>query len=347
MRLFAHRAAALLLLAIGPLGAQQAPALPIPITNHAVAAGNVDGAWQLFAMLGIDSTKRWSGISRRAWAWRPGSTVWRELPPVPGAVGRLAATAQVVRGRLFLFGGYTVDSLGGERSAPAVDIYDARSNTWNAGAPIPVPVDDAVSGVFRDSLVYLVSGWHDTDNVRDVQIYDVVLNRWKAATPVPGPGVFGHSGALAGNSIVFVDGAIRQAGHPRFVNAPQSWIGTILPERPDSIVWRALATHPAPTLYRAAASSCGPYVLFAGGTDNPYNYNGVGYDSVPSRPLASVMALDTRNGRWRKLRDAPAATMDHRGLLVRAGSAQILGGMRDAQTVSSNVVHWRPDVCRR
>ncbi len=339
------RIAALLAFGAGTSGAQRVPPLPLAISNHAVAAGRVDGTWQLFAMLGIDSTKRWSGISRRAWAWRSTSRTWRELPPVPGPVGRLAATAQVVRGRLYLFGGYTVDSAGGEKSAPAVDIFDARRNRWTAGAPIPVPVDDAVSGVYRDSLVYLVSGWHDTDNVRDVQIYDVVRNRWSSATPVPGPGVFGHSGAIAGNQIVFIDGARRTAGSPRFVNEPQSWIGTIQPSRPDSIVWRKLDAHPAPVRYRAAAGACGTLVLFAGGTDNPYNYDGIGYDSVPSAPLASVMALDTRNGRWRRLDDAPMATMDHRGLPVRGSRAWIVGGMHREQRVASDVVQWTLDSC--
>lgn len=336
---------AVLALAVGTLGAQRVAPLPLPISNHAVTAGRVDGTWQVFAMLGIDSTKRWSGISRRTWAWRSRARTWRELPPVPGPVGRLAATAQVVRGRVYLFGGYTVDSAGGERSVPAVDIYDARQNRWTAGAPIPVPVDDAVSGVYRDSLVYLVSGWHDTDNVRDVQIYDVVQNRWASATPVPGPGVFGHSGAITGNQIVFIDGARRNAGHPRFVNEPQSWIGTIQPSRPDSIVWQKLNAHPAPVRYRSASGSCGPFVLFAGGTDNPYNYNGIGYDSIPSVPLASVMALDTRDGRWRMLSDAPKATMDHRGLVVRGSSALILGGMQREQRVASDVVRWTPGIC--
>lgn len=98
------------------------------------------------------------------------------------AAGR--AVAQEVRGRLYLLGGYTVDSVGAERSLGAVDIYDPAHDRWTAGAPSPVPVDDAISGVFRDSLIYLVSGWHDTDNVPDVQIHDVVRNRWMAGTPV-------------------------------------------------------------------------------------------------------------------------------------------------------------------
>ena len=330
----------------GPLLAQNAPPLPLPLTNHAVAAGRIGGAWQLFVMLGLDETKRWSGISRRAWAWRDGRTAWRELPVVPGAVGRLAATAQVVRGRVYLLGGYTVDSVGGERSVGAVDIYDAKRNAWTAGAPIPVPVDDAISGVYRDSLIYLVSGWHDTDNVQNVQIYDVVKHRWTVGTPIPGRGVFGHGGAMVGNRIVFIDGARRNATTPRYVNEPQSWLGIIQPSRSDSIDWQPLTPHPAPVRYRPAAASCGPYVVFAGGTDNPYNYDGIGYNRVPSVPLAGVIALDTRDGSWRQLREAPTATMDHRGLIIRGDHAWIVGGMRFNQVVGTDIVRWTLGLCR-
>lgn len=348
-RFAAARRVALLVLilfvACGQLSAQEMPHLPAARTNHAVAAGRVNGAWQVFAMLGVDSTRKWSGISRRAWVWRDGTPGWRELPNVPGPVGRLAATAQVVRGRVYLLGGYAVDSMGTERTIGALDIYDARRNVWTSGATIPVAVDDAISGVYRDSLIYLVSGWHDTDNVRNVQVYDVVHDRWSAATPIAGLGVFGHSGALAGNRIVYIDGARRNATFPRYVNEPQAWMGTIQPHRPDSIAWRRLTPHPQSVRYRAAAGTCGSFVLFAGGTDDPYNYDGIGYDSVPAAPLTSVIALDTRTSAWRVLHDAPVATMDHRGLVVRRDTARIVGGMHDRQLVSADVVRWKLGGC--
>lgn len=328
-----------------PPVARDTPALPVAVTNHAVAAGIVGGRWQLFAMLGVDSTKAWSGITRRAWVLAEGDTAWRALPQVPGAHGRLAATAQVVRGRVFLFGGYTVDSLGRERSVPEVDIWDAARGAWLAARPMPVPVDDAVSGVYRDSLIYLVSGWHDTDNVRDVQVYDVTKDAWSAATPIPGRGVFGHAGGMSGDRIIFIDGAVRSASGPRYVNEPQAWMGTIDPARPTRISWEALPPHPAPVRYRAAAGACGGFVIFAGGTENPYNYDGIGYDGVPSEPLASSVALDTRLRIWRLLPPAPAPTMDHRGLLIRGDTGWIVGGMTTDRVVSREVVRWRLGLC--
>jgi ketosteroid isomerase-like protein/N-acetylneuraminic acid mutarotase len=314
------------------------PALPTATTNNAVASGRIGRDWWAFSALGLDSTLRWSGITRNAYAWWAGTASWRELPPVPGPAGRLAATAQVVRGRLYLFGGYTVDSAGGERSLPNVDIYEPESGVWRAGAPTPVAVDDAVSGVYQDSLVYLVSGWHDTDNVRNVQVYDVARDSWFQATPTPGPGVFGHSGTLAGGTIVYVDGALRQESGPRYRLVSQTWVGTIAAGDPLSIAWVQGPAHPEGPLYRAASGSCGPLIVIAGGTTNPYNFDGIGYDGRPSAPSRLVSVFDTRTRVWSRLADLPAPAMDLRGLVRLDRAGWILGGMRSDRRVVAEAV---------
>jgi Kelch motif len=312
----------------------------MPVANNAVASGVArDRPW-IFSFLGIDSTKRWSGITRAAFAWSPGMSAWQRLPDVPGPVGRLAATAQVVRGKVYLFGGYTVDSAGGERSLDVVDVWDPASNSWGTAPPMTVAVDDAVSATWRDSLVYLVSGWHHTDNVPLVQVFDVVERRWTQATPIPGPGVFGHTGGIAGNTLVYVDGARRQAGKVRYGLEASSWAGEIDSANPLRIIWRRLPPHPGPPIYRAAAAGCGSKVVIAGGTDNPYNYNGIGYDGVPAVPRRDVFAWDTRRGAWTTLAPAPTASMDHRALVVRGDTAVVAGGMRGSQQVTSRIERW-------
>jgi N-acetylneuraminic acid mutarotase len=327
--------------------AQQSPALPDAVTNNAVASGQVGRNWWIFSALGVDRTKRWSGITTRAAGWNSVTRRWERLPDVPGDRGRLAATAQVVRSRFYLVGGYTVDSAGNERSVPAVNIYDPQRGTWSRGTDIPVPVDDAVSGVYRDSLIYLVSGWHDTGNVQDVQVYDVAKDRWFVATPIPGPGVFGHSGALAGNTILFIDGAVKQDGNVKYRLESQSWTGTIDPRDPLSITWRRTEAHPGPALYRAAAAACGSTILIAGGTDNPYNYSGVGYDGLPSVPRRDVLEFDARRGTWRVVSPLARASMDHRALAVLPTRAYVVGGMQGEQSVSDRVTAWPHTGCRR
>ena len=221
------------------------PPLPEPMANNAVAGVMTAGGPAVLSFLGLDRTRAWSGVGTRTYLWMPPDSGWVELPAVPGP-GRLAGTAQSVGGRVWVFGGYTVAEDGSERSVPNVDVLDLEARQWSRAADIPVPTDDAVSGVWRDSLVYLVSGWHDTNNIPDVQIYDPAQDRWTPAVPVPGPPVFGHAGALAGNTIVYIDGVRTQRDEPRFVMSGSSWRGDIDPGDPTRVQWSRIPDHPGP-----------------------------------------------------------------------------------------------------
>jgi N-acetylneuraminic acid mutarotase len=313
------------------------PPLLLPVSNNAVAGLVTPDGPAVFSFLGLDATKRWDGVTARSFRLRLSDGVWEEIAAPPGP-GRLAGTAQAVGGRIFLFGGYTVAEDGSEKSVPGVDVWDPADDSWSAAAPMPVPVDDAVSGVWRDSLIVLVSGWYDRDNVADVQIFDPALDRWQAATPIPGPPVFGHAGAIAGDLIVYLDGVRTAEEQPRFRMAGSAWLGAIDPEDPADIRWTRLPDHPGPPLYRAAAVAVGRYVIFAGGSENPYNYDGIGYDGLASEPLERVFAFDTEAGEWVDLPPLPLATMDHRSIIHVDGQLLIVGGMTAGQSVTDRVV---------
>lgn len=311
------------------------PPLPVPVANNAVAATETADGWTLFSFLGIDSTRRRDGITTAAFRWTVGDASWRPIGPVPGEP-RLAATAQAVGGRIYLFGGYTVAEDGSERSVPDVFVYHPVGDRWSRAAPMPTAVDDAVSGVWRDSLIFLVSGWHDTDNVSLVQIYDPTADEWRKATPIPGPPVFGHAGGISGDAIVYIDGARVDRDPRRFALETSSWLGQIDPAEPARIAWRRLPDHPGPGLYRAAAVGTERFVMFGGGTDNPYNYDGNGYDGVPSEPRFGVFAWDVGREIWRELAPLEVPTMDHRGLVEAAGHVYAIGGMGPGRVVTAH-----------
>ena len=105
---------------------REGPRLPAPVANNAVAAVSGQGGISVLSFLGIDSTKVWSGVTNAAYRWDfGGDEGWREIEPLPGP-GRLAATVQVVGGRVFVFGGDTVAEDGSEKSTPDVAVYEPR-----------------------------------------------------------------------------------------------------------------------------------------------------------------------------------------------------------------------------
>ncbi|HMJ22584.1 MAG TPA: hypothetical protein VK513_11780 [Terriglobales bacterium] len=316
--------------------------LPAPLSNNAVASVKSRGSLLLFSLMGMGPKKTWDATSNAAYSLDPDTGKWAEVHSVPGTIGRLAAAAVGAREHIFLFGGYVVDGQGRETTLPDVNVYEPLTDRWFRGEDIPVPVDDAVAGAYRDRYIYLVSGWSKTDTVRDVQVYDGQKNIWSKATPIPGTPVFGHAGAVVGDTILYVDGAHKNpAGdQPKYVASDECWMGKIDHHDPGKIQWSKLPSHPGTARYRIAAggSEKDQKVYFSGGTDNPYNYNGAGYNGQPSEPSPVTFAFNLRSGKWETVNlNTPDPTMDHRGLLVIQEGLVIVGGMQKGQQVTSRV----------
>lgn len=319
----------------------QFDSLPEPVSNNAVAMLKAGRSELLFSLMGIGAKKSWDSVTSSGYALDTSTGDWTPLNPVPGT-GRMAAVAVGARDRVFLFGGYVVDAEGNETTVPDVNVLELKSGRWFRGADIPVPVDDTVAGVYRDRYIYLIGGWSKNDSVRNVQVYDIVSDRWQQATPIPGTPVFGHAGGLVDDTMVYVDGASRNpAGDkPRYVPVDECWSGKIDRGNPFKIAWTRLPNHPGPARYRIAAGGSGKdeKIYFSGGTDNPYNYNGIGYDGRPAEPSPVTFAFDLHNSKWEMINpDTPGPTSDHRGLLVTSDNLVILGGMEKGQVVTARV----------
>ena len=316
--------------------------LPIPISNNAVVITHAGKESRIFSFMGIGSKKTWDAITNRAFVMDLPTGKWTDVRAVPGVAGRLAASAAALRDQIILFGGYVVDGQGGENTVSDVNIYYPEENRWYRGEDIPVPVDDSVLGVYRDRYIYLVSGWSKTEPTRKVQVYDSEKNKWMEATPIPGTPVFGHSGAIVGDTIVYIDGAYpNPAGaNTKFLPSSECWMGKIAKGDVTKIEWTKLPGHPGPARYRiaAGASEREGRIYFSGGTDNPYNYNGVGYNGQPSEPSPVTFAFNVKSGKWETINEnTPDPVMDVRSLLVTHRGLVIVGGMSKGQEVTPKV----------
>ena len=282
-----------------------------------------------FSFAGIDSSLSSGGITGDAYSLDFSSGTWRAILPLPGD-GRIGATAQAVGGAICIFGGFTVGDRLRETTLDRVDIYDIRRGTYVRGKPVPVPVDDTVSGIWRERLVYLVGGWSGEGSTGRVQIYDVRSDRWRQATPLPSPAVFGHAGGIVGDTIVICDGArVDLDSDPPFLLSNRCFRGDIDPENPVSIDWRKISAHPGRPRYRMAggALSREGLVVFAGGAGSAYSYSGIGYDGEIAAPTGAAFAYHVDSGRWLRLEDAPLPTMDHRGLAGDGERLFLAGGI--------------------
>lgn len=321
--------------------------MPVPLTNAAVTGYGSGTAFRAYLFGGIDSTLQASGIRRLAYRYDP-PDAWTALPPVPDTLGKIGSAASAVGDRIYVLGGYHVRADGSEASSDRVHVFDPATDTWLPdGAPIPVPIDDHVQAVWRDSLIYVVTGWSNTTTVANVQIYDPATDTWRAGTPVPNTSqykAFGASGHVAGDTLYYYGGARFGIDFPLGGFARK---GVIDPADPTRIDW-SVRVDPQANRYRAAVflepactDDAGTGVLLpvvAGGSRISYNYDGLAYaGGAPVDPEPSLL-LDEGKGPLLVEGGWPVDLMDLRGVAERlppvAGSVRyFLGGMRPGRRV--------------
>ncbi len=310
--------------------------LPEPVTNNAVVEGFVNGVPHVYTFGGIDSTKLYSGIHLRSYRYNVQTDVWDTLPPLPDTLGKIAASASRVKDKLYIIGGYHVFANGGEASSDKVHIFDPTSNSYLAdGAPIPVAIDDQVQAVWRDSLIYVVTGWSDVANVPNVQIYNPSNNTWQGGTNVPNNNIyksFGASGAIVGDTLYYFGGASMSGSFNIQSNFRR---GIIDPNNPSQITWSNF-NWGGQRGYRMAATLSYGKIYWLGGSNKTYNYNGLAYDGtggVP--PLGRSLRYDRSNNSFNVEYGYNTMPMDLRGVGAVHDTLQYLvGGMEANQRVS-------------
>ncbi len=316
--------------------------LPQAVTNNAVALIAHDKDFEIYSFNGLASNKTAHDIHNNAFQFK--NKQWEKISMPQDSQAVLASAAVNIAHKIYVIGGYTVANDGGEKSVAEVFELDTSANKWRLITKMPVPVDDTVALVYANRYIYLISGWHDTDNVNLVQVYDSKENKWFNATAFPLPAVFGHAGGIVGNELVICDGVkvmVKEKGRD-FVPSPACVKGVIDATNPAKIKWNTIPHHSGVAYYRMAATGVANnnQIVFAGGSDNPYNYDGIGYNDIPSKASAKVFAFDLKQGSWKFYDDIPA-TMDHRALLNHGDFFYIIGGMHANQEVSDRVIKFK------
>jgi N-acetylneuraminic acid mutarotase len=328
------------------LTAATLPDLPEPVSNNAVASLTIRGKTYISSFMGIAPGKQYSDIHNKVFMHTVGEFGWHEMPDVPSKqrlAGRIAASAVAMNNNFFIFGGFSVNADGTEQTAADSYRFDPITKRYTRLNDIPVPIDDAVALTYQNRYIYLVSGWSDHGNVNLVQVFDNFTQRWSQATPFPGKPVFGLAGAMADNQMLLCDGVALEYYRDKkrqYKAEPACYLGTVGSDA-NQIDWR-IVPHPTGTArYRMAGINtkvAGKDVLaFIGGSNNPYNYNGIGYNGKPSEPDAQVWLFSLAEQRWLKAADT-TAVMDLRGVVDINGEIYSVGGMTAEQQVSSKLI---------
>ncbi len=315
---------------------------PEGVSNNAVAAAKVNDTVWLYSFSGIDNSKAAGGIHGKAWRFNTETGITESLPNLPGGLGKIAAKASRIGDIIYIIGGYRVLTNGNEITSPAIHRFDVTANDYLAdGAVVPVPVDDQVQAVWRDSLIYLVTGWSNTTNVPNVQFYSPEEDTWQAATSIPNNHdykSFGASGTIIGDTIFYFGGASATfpSGNP-FPIQSQIRKGVINPNDPTDITWSIMTT---PYVgYRTAATQVDHQIFWLGGSEITYNFDGLAYsNNQPVSPANRSLGFDPSNQNFSP-EFAPSIPMDLQSLgEIEDSIKYIWGGMVENRLVSNKIL---------
>lgn len=312
------------------------PDMPKPVTNNAVAGVIVNDTAFVYSFSGIDTTKSPEGIHNECFKLNTESLEWQSIPPLPDGPGRIAAGASEVNGIIYIIGGYEVLPNFNEVSLNYLHRFDPFIDDYLAdGEPIPIPIDDHVQVVWKDSLLYVITGWSNNGNVSAVQVYNTYTDAWSAGTPIPSTNAyraFGASGAIVGDTIYYSGGATGFS----FNATSNLRKGVINPDNPLEIEWSVVGQNPGDAGYRMASMAINENVFWIGGSGVTYNFDGIAYNgSGGVEPLNRILEYRTTNDSWYET-ESPYGIMDLRGIASIGDNRYVLcGGMGAGQQVQS------------
>ena len=102
---------------------------------------------------------------------------WETLSDKPTPVSEVQGA--LIGERIFLPGG----TLSNGQPTDVLEVYDPRSDSWEAGTPLPKPISAYALAAFEGRL-YLFGGWDGNKTLSQVYVYDPGEDAWRPGAPM-------------------------------------------------------------------------------------------------------------------------------------------------------------------
>jgi hypothetical protein len=312
--------------------------LPEQVTNNPVCEGWQGDTLYIYSFGGIDNSLVHSGIHLRSFRFNTVTQTVENLPDLPDTLGKLGVAANRIGDIIYVTGGYHVLSGGSEITSDKVHRFNTQTNSWLTDAPgIPLATDDHVQSVWKDSLLYLVTGWRNTTNIQHCQIFDPANNTWLSGTSTPNSHdykSFGASGIIIGDTILYYGGTSSWNFNPQ----NKLRMGVINPNDPTDVNWSISTPDASIYGYRMASTKVNNQAHWIGGSTLSYNFDGIDYNgSGVVAPSNRDLFIESGTNWWYQ-QTYDTIPMDLRGIGNATDSVKyIMGGMFDNQVVSDRI----------
>jgi N-acetylneuraminic acid mutarotase len=243
-------------------------------------------------------------------------------------VVRLEASAVGVGNKLYVFGGYGVDSPNW-LATKETDAFDPVANTWTRLADMPeglTHIGAATDGRYIYAaggyVSNYVTGWQ-TFATRDVWRYDTVANKWTAFVPLPAARAAGAM-VILNNQLHYVDGADAKRN-----GTNEHWVLNLKSAAPK---WVSSTPLPLSRNHVAAAVLNGKIYVIGGQATSE--------DNAP--PGADVLVWDPLHPlAWQHAASLPQPR-SHEVAVAINGQIVVIDGETTGVKVLSSVVAYNP-----
>jgi len=277
--------------------------------------------------------------------------------------------------RIYVIGGYPQ----GRIPSNVVQVYDAATDRWEYGPPVPLPMHHAMAAVV-DGTLYLIGGEFDGAGtgrpevfLSDVYALNPQSGEWTPRAPMPTARSGGGLGVIDGK--IYVAGGRPPRGNDFAVYDPAADAWTVLPELPtqrnhlavDAIGGRLYVAggrfgagvgsemtaaleifDPATSAWTAGAPLPAPRAGVTAITANGclYVIGGEGNDADPRGVFDQTEAYDPATDTWHRLTPMPTPTHGLTGAALIDGRIHVPGGAVSRGGNTGSVLHqvYRPEL---
>lgn len=261
---------------------------PLPQATRGMATAlGFNGAIYIFG--GVSGT-----IISNAYRYEPSANTWSAMASMPVALFEAAAAA-TPNGKVYVFGGEPSAATG--TSANTTHIYDIATNSWSAGAAMPVGVHQHSATTGSDGKIYIMGGraFSSGAPLGLVQIYNPASNTWTIGTAMPIPKV--QFGAIkAANGKIYVVG-----GKASDSNSSGPFFNTVEIYTPGTNTWSTGPVLPRP-IGQQTAVKLNDELYAIGGTDGSVRNSVYQLPMVPVAPsklVATAVSASQINLSWK------------------------------------------------
>ena len=181
---------------------------------------------------------------------------WTQLPVMP--TSRFNTAAVAVGSRFYVLGGdLTASPISPAPPVDTVEVYDAATGSWTAGAALPEPIDYVVAAAI-DGRVYVLGGRNSTgpcSQISNVHVFDPSTGVWSTKSAIPAP-VQAATAAVVGTKIYVIGGAKKSCPE-------QSTAAVNIYDAADD-TWTQAADLPSASAYLGSGVSNGKIEVFGG-----------------------------------------------------------------------------------